>query len=477
MLTVAELVAMPALGLSFLAGARGGHRLVSWAHAVDLPDPWRWVSAGHLVMTVGSGIPRDPQDQACWLRRLAASNASALVIARHDGAPQIHPPLLAAAEDCIFPVITASYDLEFVKLSRQVIERVLQAQRDRFDAAQRLFQSYAAALRDAPDMAARLDALGDRMGLHLQIEDADSGAPILQGKRAIPALDSLGRFDIPGRAKAALTIWRRDARAVDDIFLVRALLGLLSVELERMMIERDAHRHEGALLLRDLMAGVLDLGGARALLQRRGLDGPLVAVAIRPATDGTWSADDIHHAPELLGFSPLIAHEDLLLMVLPDNDPVLRAVVLRLGRTTCAGISSPISSAGGVQESIRQARLAYALAVEAGQDIHRHDAAHPPLTFGPRTLTEARAVVARDLAPLIDYDSANTLSLIRTLDVFLRNDGNWKATAAQLGIHRQSLVHRLKVIERLTGLKPTTSAGTARFWVALQAARSVGLLS
>lgn len=476
MLTVAELVAIRPLGLSFLAGAQGGHRLVTWAHAVDLPDPWRWVSAGHLMMTVGSGIPHAPQDQADWLRRLAATKASALVIARHAEAPQIHPQMLAAAEDCMFPVIAASFDLEFVKLSRQVIERVLQAQRDRFDAAQRLFQSYAAALRDEPDMAARLDALGERIGLHLRIEDAESGLPILQGKRAPPAQGSIGRFDIPGRAKAALTIWRPEARAVDDIFLIRALLGLLSVELERLMIERDAQRREGESLLRDLSCGALDLGAAQRLLHRRGLDGALVAMAVRPAGAAAWTAEDIHHAPELLGFSPLILQDDLLLLILPDSDAILRAVATRLGDGTHAGVSSPIAMAGGIPESLRQARLAHALARETGKTLHRHDTAEAAPILGPRSLSEARALVARHLGPLIDYDRANTLSLVRTLEVFLQNDGSWKAAAAALGIHRQTLVHRLKLVEQLTGLKPTTSSGIARFWMALQAGRNAGLI-
>lgn len=476
MLTVAELVAVRALGLSFLAGAPGGHRLITWAHAVDLPDPWRWVSAGHLIMTVGSGIPRDPQEQGEWLRRLAATNASALVIARSEWAPEIHPQMLAAADACMFPVIAARFDLEFVKLSRQVIERVLQAQRDRFDAAQRLFQTYAAALRDEPDMAARLDALGYRMGIHLQIEDAESGAPILRGKRPVPPEGSMARFDIPGRAKAALSIWRPDAQAFDDIFLIRALVGLLAVELERMMIDRDAARQEGEALLRDLIDGTLDLGSAQRLLHRRGLDGRLVTLAIKPAGDAVWNAGDIHHAPELLDLSPLILQQDLLLAVLPGRESVLRAVVSRLGCQTRAGVSGPITIAGGIPESVRQARLAYALAGDTGHNLQRYDAAEPSLTLGPRTVAEARAVVARYLGPLIDYDSSNTLSLVRTLDIFLRNDGSWKATATDLGIHRQTLVYRLKVIEQLTGLKPTTSSGTARFWVALQAARNTGLL-
>ena len=51
MITVDGLVAVPSLGLTYLAGARGGIRPVTWAHACDLPDPWRWFKPGDMVMS------------------------------------------------------------------------------------------------------------------------------------------------------------------------------------------------------------------------------------------------------------------------------------------------------------------------------------------------------------------------------------------------------------------------------------------
>lgn len=475
MITVEGLVGIRSLGLSYLAGAVGGHRLVTWAHAVDLPDPWCWVAAGNLVMTVGTGLPRDPAGQRAWLGKLADINASALVVARSSAAPEISPEMLAAADERMFPILHASFELEFVKLSRRVIESVLQAQRDKFDASQRLFQTYAAALRDEPDMAGRLDLLGKRMGAYLQIEDAESSVPIICGKRPPPSA-SAERIDIPGRAKAVLKIWRTAAPRSEDLFLTRALVGLLAVEIERFMIERDAQRRDGEALLRDLISGALDFGGARALLQRRGLDGTVVTLAINPAGKASWNADDIHHAPELHEIAPLFMKDDVLLAVVPRKEPIFQAILTRLGGETRVGVSGPITTVGGFPESNRQARLALSLARETGTQLQRYDAADSTLTLGPRTVAEARAVIARYLGPLIDYDRSNVLSLLETLAIFLDNDGSWKATAADLGIHRQTLVYRLKVIEQLTGLKPTTSSGTARFWIALQAGRAAGIL-
>nr|WP_287815406.1 helix-turn-helix domain-containing protein [Pseudomonas sp.] len=67
--------------------------------------------------------------------------------------------------------------------------------------------------------------------------------------------------------------------------------------------------------------------------------------------------------------------------------------------------------------------------------------------------------------------------MLPTLSTFLSNDGNWKATAFDLGVHRQTLVYRLKLVEQLTGLKPTATQGIARFWIALQAGKNTGLLA
>jgi len=58
-MTVDGLVAVPSLGLTYLAGSRGGFRPVTWAHACDLPDPWHWFKVGDLVMTTGGGCRPD----------------------------------------------------------------------------------------------------------------------------------------------------------------------------------------------------------------------------------------------------------------------------------------------------------------------------------------------------------------------------------------------------------------------------------
>ncbi|MFZ7068557.1 PucR family transcriptional regulator ligand-binding domain-containing protein [Pseudomonas aeruginosa] len=270
MLTVQDLLNIEALKLQAEAGLAGAGRTITWAHAVDLPDPWRWISPGDLVMTTGLGIPVEADEQLIWLEQLVQSNASALVFAPREGAPELSSKLLKAADRLLFPVLRASFELEFNKLSHYVIESVLQAQRERFNATERLFQTYAEALRKEPDMAGRLTILASTLELGLGIEDAVSGVTIAESQSArYHTSEQVERIPIAGRVRANLVIARKGERTLNDPILIRSLVGLLGVELERLMIHRDQQRDEGATLLRSLLGNEAEFTLARPILEQR----------------------------------------------------------------------------------------------------------------------------------------------------------------------------------------------------------------
>ena len=479
MITVQELLDTDTLGLKGIAGLAGTHRLITWAHTVDLPDPWRWVSAGNLVMTTGIGVPSSPKEQANWLELLAQTNCSALVVAPQAGAPKLSKRMLDTADRLMFPVLGASFELEFVKLSHYVIESVLQAQRESLQASQRLFQTYAEAMREHADLSGRLSVLAKSLGLVLRIEDAASGAtifaPDVPPHRKSAQAVNVESIAIAGRTRANLVIRREKQRAPEDPLVVRSLVGLLGVELERLMISRDNQREEGADLLRSLLNDDTDFAFVRPMLERRGLTGTLVCLAIRPAKGGAWSPSEVHQAPGLHERTPLLLQDDVLLALSPDNQETLSALMQGLGDGTAMGISGPISVATGFRESVRQARLALVQALEREVDTLRYGEAETGLIMAPKSLAEARALVGRYLGPLIEHDRVHDTSLLATLMRFLTNDGNFKETAFDLGIHRQTLVYRLKLVQQLTGLKPTSTDGTARFWIALTAGKNAKL--
>lgn len=86
--------------------------------------------------------------------------------------------MLDEATDLGFPILGASFDLEFLRLARLVIESVLQAQRDRFDAGNKLFQVYTDALWESSQLDERLQIIGQKLSLNLQILDNETLTPI-----------------------------------------------------------------------------------------------------------------------------------------------------------------------------------------------------------------------------------------------------------------------------------------------------------
>src|SRR5689334_19626736 len=164
MITVDGLVAVPSLGLAYLAGAGGGSRPVTWAHVCDLPDPWHWVNAGDMVMTTGSGLPASAAAQGRWLTRLIDSRVSSLVIARKPGAPPVSRALLETAGERAFPVLSARFDLQFVTLARTVIEGAVQAERQRLATLGRLYEVYWQSLRSRGSLGIRISALEGSTG-------------------------------------------------------------------------------------------------------------------------------------------------------------------------------------------------------------------------------------------------------------------------------------------------------------------------
>lgn len=494
MISVNALVASAPLGLSFRAGAEHGDRLVTWAHAVDLPDPWRWVRPGDLVMTTGSGMPSAPAAQAEWIARLADARISALVVAPHPDAPGLSDALLSVAQARGLPVLEAGFELEFVRLARTVIESSLQSQRDRLAASQRLFETYAGLLREGVDFAGRLDQLSRRQRWSTLVVDEADGAT-LAGSGTTRRDDGAVTLQVPGRSRARLTVWPAAPGVIVHPLLAQDLAGVVGIELETQAALRDAEREAGRSLLRDLLDGRVGLPGVRAVLERRGLVGDLLAVAVAPAGTATRVVAEVHHAPAFGAIHPLLLVEgDEVVAVLPDDGASAQALAMSLGERSRVGLSRVLDAAVSVPESVHQARLALAHARElaAARDSSaeapagesgwgsvvavRYAAGPDAPTLLPRSLAEATALTQRFLGPLIEHDRANQGSLALTLATFLDHDGSWKDTAAALHIHRQTLVYRLKAVEQLTGLKPTTTVGTASFWLALQAGRSVGLL-
>ena len=151
----------------------------------------------------------------------------------------------------------------------------------------------------------------------------------------------------------------------------------------------------------------------------------------------------------------------LLLETLPDD--------------CCAGLSEAITPPEGIANAAREARWALQSAVPERSRLLRYGES----SSWTLTLDRSEELAEHVLGELIHYDRTHQTDLVRTLAVLLRNNRSPMRTAAELFIHRQTLVYRMRRIEELTTRSLSSTKDVVDFWLALRAievAEGVSLL-
>src|SRR5690349_10464798 len=117
-LTVGELTEIPFLRTTLFAGAAGAGNRISWAHSNEMPHPWEWIDPGDLLMTVGMGIPTDPDEQVRWVESLAELGVSGVAIGADMLAPPLSEAMVAAADRLALPLLWTPIDVPFTSVAR-----------------------------------------------------------------------------------------------------------------------------------------------------------------------------------------------------------------------------------------------------------------------------------------------------------------------------------------------------------------------
>jgi purine catabolism regulator len=158
------------------------------------------------------------------------------------------------------------------------------------------------------------------------------------------------------------------------------------------------------------------------------------------------------------------------------------------------GASEPHDWANLVRASAQaEQAAAFRLAPQAQQAQHRADAAVDGDGNGATgSVTDFSAIASRGvlallngpaarevglsvLTPLIVHDRAvhdqvNAAQLVDTLHAWLAHNGEYEATARELGVHRHTVRARIATAERLLGRDLSSFATRAELWAALMAA-------
>ncbi|UOQ87645.1 helix-turn-helix domain-containing protein [Agromyces endophyticus] len=237
------------------------------------------------------------------------------------------------------------------------------------------------------------------------------------------------------------------------------------------------HDHSGTERLgRAVMVDTLLAGGGEAtdLLRRWGVrERSLTAFALSSRSKAVDLERLVTRWLDELGAVHVVteAHERVLGFLRDDQvDAFARRVeefaidgrsVLRLGLGSAAATDALARSAG-------QARQAHEAAVADGRTVVRYRSL-PTVAYVLEQLDgDTTSRIGELLDPLRDADGGHG-ELTRTLRAYLAEHGALGATAAVLGVHRQTLASRLLRIEELTGLSMSSPDDRTAAWLAVRA--------
>ncbi|MCM3812938.1 PucR family transcriptional regulator [Streptomyces malaysiensis] len=487
-ITVGELLGMPHLRLRLHSGTGALDRPITWTHTTDLPEPWRWVAGGELLMTNGMPVPRSASGQEELVRQLAEHGAAALAVAEQMYAPPLTKRLTRTSEELGFPVLWIAHPMPFVAISRAVAEATLLEQSQRLIRTERIYQALQQISSHGSGLTMLTSALSRELGCDVRVCDRATGydwypssAPLPEDIRvavterrgklragviAVPLRQDRRALlvDVPTHPDAVLVALSEPTGQPDALLLQHAAtVCALALSQARLTIEHD--RRTGAELLLQILDAQLAPAAARRQLAELGL--PVEeAVCVAARNDDPDLLKGVHLSLWRSAVRHATAHRGgTSLTVLPDA--AVPALVQALGPGGQAGVSDLIVRADRVVDAVREATWALDTARDQGTPLLRYADADPLL--GPRNPTEAQALVDRVLGPVLQLPSAQSGELLATLRAFLENGRSWQRTAETLHIHRQTVLYRVRRIEQLTGRQVADTGDLAALWLALKA--------
>lgn len=492
-ITVADLLEMQHLRLHLVSGDGGVQRSVSWTHVSDLPEPWRWLTGGELLLTNGMSFPEGGAEQQALIEKLDEAGASALAIGEKMYCPPLTDELLATSERLGLSVLSVEYPMPFVAISQAVAAANLLEQSDRLVRTEKIYRTVQRMVSTHDNASMLREPLAQVLGCEVHVCHRASGEPwypddprfdpvlaealheITRGKAdlragalVVPLRDGrdLRLIDIPTQQGALMVLVSQGRNAVDAILMQHAVT-VLALELSQSVVANEHRRRLGAELLAQLLEGRVEARAAGRQLKGLGVDAArarLYAVS----GDDVGRLRDVHIALWRNGIGHVVSYRSGALYVLaPPTADVQEVLRADLGPEALIGVSAALRSPDRAPEALREAAWALRAAEgSVGRTFHYGDAS--PI-IGVGGLDDAAALVSRVLGPLLEYERVHDTPLLATLDAFLGHQRSWQRTADALQVHRQTVLYRIRKVEEITGRTTSETADIAELWLALRA--------
>ncbi len=513
MLTVQSL--LDELDLELATGSKAAASPVRWVHISELQDPTPWLSGGELMLT--TGIPLDTAaKQRSFVRLLADRNLAGLGFGTGFSHERLPKALLEEAGKRDFPLFEVPYSTPFIAITEKAFARLVNEQYEvlqRGIAVQRRLERLVLEERGLEEIAATiasavggtvaiLDGRGERLagrGFRRQLSaDAIGGirkealGHAADGHPFVPSHPS-----VAGRALAhpvispgggppqAWVVIVRDSGGLGDFerLILQQAVAIVALELMRRRVANETERRLAGDVLAGALGGRMEATELRRRLEPFGI-GEEAAVLVfsldRPA-DATGALERALAADACPAV--VAPHEtggrELLCAVIDaaDRDPIDVASDARRALAPERGGVRAAASRPASPESLRHSFHEARCALEA---TAFHNGSAPEVAswrdLGAFTLLlsiqddEALGLYCDSvLGPIEQGDEEYGGELLRSLEAFIEQNGQWEKAAREVYCHRHTLRYRMRKVEELTGRDLSRAHDRIEFWLALRA--------
>ncbi len=523
MLTVRGLVSE--MGLELTTGGGGADAPVRWVHISELPDPTPWLSGGELLLTTGIQLDTDERQRE-FVRLLSGHHLSGLGFGTGFDHEQVPAALVEEASQLGFPVFEVPYELPFIALTEKAFTRLVNEQ---YEVLQRgiaihkrlerlvleesgldeVVRALAAATggavcvlsgrgetisskafrRPLPEEALeqvreevirRSDELGAGTARVTENAEFAPDHPDIAGRSLVLPVSLRGRG-----APQAWLVAARDAGGLGDFerLILQQAVTVVALELMRQRAMRDTERRLAGDVLAEALTGRLSEEELAMRLRPFGI-GHSAAVLVFSEHD---PAPVPHAEAELdrfladAGVGALVATRDRLLCAVVDArdevDPVALAARAREAISGEGGAlraaASRAAPVGSLRRTFHEARCALEAAALANGSspavASYRDLGAFQLLLSLQDDDALRLYCDSVLGPLEDASGEYGDELIRSLEAFIEQNGQWEKAARELYCHRHTLRYRIRRVEQLTGRDLSNARDRIEFWLALRA--------
>jgi PucR family transcriptional regulator, purine catabolism regulatory protein len=499
------------LGLALAAGGESADAPIRWVHITELLDPTPWLSGGELLLTTGLQLS-GAEEQRQFVKRLSDHHLAGLGFGIGFGHEGIPAALVKQAGRLEFPLFAVPYEMPFIALTERAFGVLVNEQYEMLQRGiaihkrleqlvieERGLDEVARTLASAIGGAvAVLDARGELMTkseFHRKLAK-EALAAVRREIAARSVAGGAGAFapehaSVSGRALAlpvtargpegpqAWLVAVRDAGGLADFerLILQQAVTVVALELMRRRVVRETERRLAGDVLEEVLSGGVDDAEVESRLRPFGI-GAAATVLLFELDDPVPAQASLDGLISDAGLHALVAtREELLCAVVEANgvDPLDFAERVGEGlRDRFGNVRTAVSRVASITQlrrSFHEARCA--LEVSGLTEGRAAVASYKDLGAFQFLLSvqddEALRIFSDSVLGPIANGGGYGDELLRSLEVFLDQNGHWERAARELYCHRHTLRYRIRRIEELTGRDLGRAQDRIEFWLALRA--------